>query len=72
MDSNVLHIGEASRVLGVTPDHLRKLERAGRVPPVDRDFAGRVYSPSDIALLRDLGVGSRPQRLRTFEVFGDG
>ena len=72
MDSSVLHIGQAARVLGVTPDHLRKLERAGRIPPVGRDFAGRVYSPSDIALLRELGIGRRPQRLKTFEVVGDG
>ena len=72
MNSSDLHIGQAARVLGVTPDHLRKLERAGRIPRVGRDFAGRVYSPSDIALLKDLGVGSRPQRLKTFEVVGDG
>lgn len=68
MDSNGLHIGEAARLLGVTPEHLRTLERTGRIPQVGRDFAGRVYAASDIALLKSLGVGQRPQRLK---ILGD-
>ena len=60
-------IGEAARLLGVTPTHLRALERAGRVPPAKRDFNGRTYSPVDIALLGALGVGKYPRRLRSVE-----
>jgi DNA-binding transcriptional MerR regulator len=67
MDSASFHIGEAARRLGVTPKHLRTLERAGRIPQARRDFNGRVYNELDIALLRSLGVGSRPRRLKGAE-----
>jgi hypothetical protein len=43
------------------------LEWDGRIPPARRDFNGRIYSDFDIALLRALGVGSRPRRLKTAE-----
>ena len=59
-----VHIGEASRLLGVTPEHLRNLERAGRIPTPRRDLNGRVYTRSDLALLESLGVGQRPRRLK--------
>lgn len=62
--SDAFHIGEASRRLKVTPEHLRTLERQGRIPPARRDLTGRVYSEFDLALLRALGVGQRPTRLR--------
>jgi DNA-binding transcriptional MerR regulator len=65
MDS--MHISEAARRLGVTAHHLRILEWEGRIPPARRDFNGRIYSNFDIALLRALGVGSRPRRLKTAE-----
>jgi len=68
---NVLHIGELARRLGCTPEHLRSLERAGRIPPARRDLHGRIYSEVDAALLRAMGVGSRPRRLkRPEEVLG--
>lgn len=67
MDGTAFHIGEAASRLGVTPKHLRTLEREGRVPPARRDFNGRVYTPFDIALLRALGVGFRPRRLKSAE-----
>jgi len=51
----------------VTPEHLRALERAGRISPVSRDFTGRVYTSSDLALLESLGVGRRPRRLKRLE-----
>ena len=71
MDTTVFHIAEAARQLGVTPKHLRLLERNGRIPPARRDFNGRIYSEFDIAFLRSMGVGSRPQKLkRAEEVFG--
>ncbi len=65
------HIGECARRLGVSPQHIRVLEWEGRIPPARRDLNGRVYSEFDIALLRSLGVGSRPRRLKKPEdVFG--
>jgi DNA-binding transcriptional MerR regulator len=70
MDS-VMHIGAAANRLGVTPQHLRVLEWEGRIPPARRDFNGRSYTEFDIALLRSIGVGSRPKKLkRAEEVIG--
>jgi hypothetical protein len=69
----VFHIGEAARRLSVTPQHLRILEWHGRIPPARRDFNGRIYTKFDIALLKSMGVGSRPARLkRAEEVLGAG
>jgi DNA-binding transcriptional MerR regulator len=67
MDSTVFHIGEAARRLGVTRKHLRLLERGGRIPPARRDFSGRIYTEFDIALLRSMGIGSRPRKLKQAE-----
>jgi DNA-binding transcriptional MerR regulator len=67
MDSVEFHIGEAARRLSVTPKHLRVLEREGRIPPARRDYNGRIYSEFDIALLKALGVGQRPRRLKSAE-----
>jgi DNA-binding transcriptional MerR regulator len=64
MDEADFHIGETARRLGVTPEHLRNLERGGRIPLARRDRNGRIYSDFDIALLRRLGVGRRLRRLR--------
>ncbi len=66
MDSTV-HIAEAARQLGVTAHHLRMLEWQGRIPPARRDFNGRIYTPFDIALLRSMGIGSRPKKLKQVE-----
>jgi DNA-binding transcriptional MerR regulator len=67
MDSVAFHISEAAHRLGVTPKHLRVLEREGRIPPARRDLNGRVYTPFDLALLRSMGVGQRPRKLRRAE-----
>jgi DNA-binding transcriptional MerR regulator len=67
MSSLVLHIGQAARLLSVTPKHLRELEREGRIPPARRDYNGRIYTEFDIALLKSIGVGSRPRRLKRVE-----
>ncbi len=64
MDGMEFHIGEAVRRLSVTPKHLRVLEREGRIPPPRRDLNGRIYTEFDIALLRSMGIGSRPRRLK--------
>jgi DNA-binding transcriptional MerR regulator len=61
------HIGECVQRLGCTPKHLRALEREGRIPPARRDLNGRVYTEFDVALLKALGVGSRPRRLKSPE-----
>jgi DNA-binding transcriptional MerR regulator len=69
MDS--VQISEAAKRLGVTPHHLRVLEWQGRIPPARRDYNGRIYSEFDVALLRNMGVGSRPRKLkRPEEVLG--
>ena len=69
----VAHISEVAKQLGVTPQHLQNLERDGRIPPARRDYNGRIYSEFDIALLRSMGVGSRPSKLkRAEEVVGAG
>ena len=64
MGSTFFHIGEAARRIGCTPEHLRTLEREGRIPAARRDLNGRIYSEFDIALLRSMGIGSRPRKLR--------
>ena len=57
--------------LGVSPQHIRMLEWQGRVPQARLDYNGRVYSVFYIALLKCLGVGSRPRKLkRPEEVVG--
>ena len=69
--NGAVHISEAAKQLGCTPQHIRILEWQGRIPPARRDFNGRIYSDFDIALLRSLGVGSRPRKLkRPEEVLG--
>jgi DNA-binding transcriptional MerR regulator len=73
MDRIEFHIGEAARQLSVSPKHLRSLEREGRIPPARRDLNGRIYTEFDIALLKALGIGTRPRRLkRAEEVLGAG
>jgi len=59
-----LRIGYVARSLGVSAHYLRLLEWEGRIPEVDYD---RVYCPSDLALLRLMGIGSRPRRLKSAE-----
>ena len=68
----IFHISEAACRLGVTPAYLRALEAQGRIPAARRDFNGRIYSEFDIALLKSMGIGSRPRRLRRpEEVLGE-
>jgi DNA-binding transcriptional MerR regulator len=63
----IVHISEAARSLGVTPGYLRMLEKAGQIPSARRDFNGRIYTPSGISLLKRMGVGQRPRKLRRAE-----
>ena len=62
-----LRISEAARELGVSAQHIRMLEWQGRIPQARRDYNGRIYTAFDIAVLRSMGVGSRPRRLRHVE-----
>ena len=64
---SVIRISHVAEELGVSPQYLRILEWQGIIPPVRRDFNGRIYSELDIALLRAMGVGSRPRKLRSAE-----
>ena len=66
MNRNV-HISEAAKELGVNPQYLRTLEWEGRIPTARRDFNGRIYSEFDIALLKSMGVGQRPRKLKRAE-----
>jgi DNA-binding transcriptional MerR regulator len=63
----VVQISKAAEQFRVPSYYLRLLERQKRIPPVRRDFNGRIYAPFDIALLRSMGVGSRPRRLKSAE-----
>ena len=62
-----MHISEAARRLGVTPHHLRMLEWKQAIPAARRDYNGRVYTEFDIALLKAMGVGRNPRRLKRAE-----
>jgi DNA-binding transcriptional MerR regulator len=63
-----VHISQAAEMLSVTAGYLRLLERQGLIPPARRDtFGNRIYSETDLALLRALGIGQRPRRLRSIE-----
>jgi DNA-binding transcriptional MerR regulator len=64
MEQTSLYISEVCRELGVTPRYLRRLESKGSVPRANRDALGRIYGPGDVALLKALGVGSRPRKLK--------
>ncbi len=64
---HVYHISEAASRLSVTPTHLRSLEAQGRIPPARRDYNGRIYTEFDIALLRTMGIGQRPRKLKQAE-----
>jgi DNA-binding transcriptional MerR regulator len=67
MYGNVMRIGEVSRRLGVSREHLRALERAGRIPKPRRLDGDRVYDAVEIRLLQQIGVGSRPVRLKALD-----
>ena len=67
-----VHVGAAAEAVGVTARYLKLLLAAGVIPPAKRDERGfRIYSSEDLECLREIGVGSRPRRLkRPEEVHG--
>ena len=62
-------ISEAAERLNVSVGWLRLAERTGAIPPARRRSPGgwRLYTPSDLQRLREIGVGSRPKRLKPHE-----
>lgn len=64
MEHTGLYIGEVCKELGVTPRYLRRLESQGLVPRPNRNALGRIYGPGDVVLLKVIGVGSRPRKLK--------
>ena len=69
--TSVARISRVAEELGVSPQYLRMLEWQGRIPPARRDSYGRFYTPFDVTLLKCMGVGSRPSKLkRAEEVLG--
>jgi DNA-binding transcriptional MerR regulator len=62
-----LRIGYVATLLGVTPHYLRMLEWEGRIPEVGYDRVGRFYTEADVELLKAMGVGNKPRRLRSTE-----
>jgi DNA-binding transcriptional MerR regulator len=66
-------ISEAARLLGLSADWLREGEKRGSLPRARRGFNGhRCYTREDITLLRSMGVGSRPKRLKQAEEMLEG
>lgn len=62
-----MRIGEAARRLGVTPQYLRWAEAKGKIPGPRMVLGQRAYSEADVALLRRVGVGSKPRKLKPAE-----
>jgi len=71
MYGSVMRIGEVAFRLGVSREHLRALERAGRIPKALRLDGDRVYSAVDVRLLQEIGIGSRPNRLKAINEVQD-
>lgn len=56
-----MRASEAAKALGISADWLRRLERAGRIPPLPRDLNGhRRLSPEDLERLRVLLYARHP------------
>lgn len=72
MHGDSMRIGEVSRRLGVSREHLRALERAGRIPKARRLDGDRVYGAVEVRLLQEIGIGSRPNRLKTLDEVQEG
>jgi len=63
----IVHIGEPARLLGCTPEHIRTLERRGRIPLSCCENNGRAYFESTMAFLRAIGMRAQPAHLQPFE-----
>jgi len=63
----IVDIGEATQLLGCTPEHIRALELRGRIPLSCCEYNGRAYFESTMAFLRAMGMGAQPAHLQPFE-----
>jgi DNA-binding transcriptional MerR regulator len=67
-------VSETALLLGISKSYLSTLEREHAMYARRNQRGKRVYSAKDIAILRAMGVGSRPRRLRfsfsTYDSFG--
>jgi DNA-binding transcriptional MerR regulator len=60
MSSEKLTIGEAARLLGMTPRAIRQYERLGLLEEPERSAAGyRLYGARELLRLRELGLPLR-------------
>ncbi len=67
-EQHTLTISRAAAELNCSANWLRLAERLGAIPAARRTPGGqRRYTPEDVQLLKQLGVGQRPGRLRTLE-----
>ena len=58
-----MRISDVAKELGFSADHLRELEKAGRIPPVLRDANGhRRFTQDDVERLRRVLFPSRSFR----------
>ena len=64
-DDGLIRISEAAQQLGVSAQYIRLLETEGKIPPARRVFGYRVFTATEVARLRAMGVG-RGQRLKAF------
>ena len=59
-------VSETARELGTSADWLREGEKRGLLPPARRNLNGhRFYTLTDIEVLKRMGVGQHPRRLKT-------
>lgn len=58
MEKRLVKIGEASKILGTTPDTLRKWEATGEIVPTKKTKGGTRYY--DVAELLELDSGDYP------------
>jgi len=59
-----MRVIEVARQLGVSTDWIRRLERAGRIPPATRDSNGhRRYGQADVERLRAILIPSRQSEM---------
>ncbi len=59
--SQVMSTGTVAKALGISTSLIRKMEKAGTIPPAQRidGLDRRVYSPADLEILREILAGRR-------------
>ena len=62
---HMFSLAETALLLGISKSYLTTLENEHSMYARRNDRGTRVYTAADIAILRAMGVGSRPRRLRS-------